>query len=147
MKKYNEIIPHRLSDPWLTMKCDYYTVLILCSYQRQSWAFVGTCILGRLLAVLLLELFVQNYELSSSAKADLIFFSAQWSKSSISTFTSFFIPFSLWNLFCKNILMHLSSSLSLWNYSSLGCVIERCPITPVGLQAFMNHSDMRKMFV
>lgn len=115
MKQYNEIIPHRFSDPWLTMKCDYYTVLILCSYQRQNWAFVGTCILGRLLAVLLLRLFVQNYELSSSAKADLIFFSVQWSKSSVSTFTSFFIPFSLRNLFCKNTLMHLSFFLSLWN--------------------------------
>lgn len=135
MKWYNEIIPHRFSDPWLTTECDYYTLLLLYSCQRQSRALVGTCILGRLLAVLLPRLFVQNHELSTSAKAGLIFFSAQWSKSSISIFTSFFIFFSPRNLFCKNILMHLSLSLSLWNYSSLGCIIERCPITPMGLEA------------
>lgn len=101
------------------------TKLSTCRYMHITKAFGGA----------ITRLFVLNYELSSSAKADLIFFSAQWSKSSISTFTLFFIPFSPWNLFCKNILMHLSLSLSLWNYSSPGCIIERCPITLLGLEA------------
>lgn len=89
---------------------------------------------------------LQNYELSSSAMVNLIVFSAQWSQSSFSTFTSFFIFFSPWNLFCKNTLMHLSLSLSLWNYSSLGCIIERCPITPMGLEALWITPTWEKCF-
>lgn len=146
MKWYNEIIPHRFSDPWLTTKCDYYTVLILCSYQRQSWALVGTCILGRLLAVLLPGLFVQNYELSSSAKADLIFFSAQWSKSSISTFTSFFIFFSL-----KFVLQeHFNAFISFPQLVKLlipGMHNWEVSYYTHGIRSFMNHSNVRKMFV